>query len=301
MSQPKVLITGATGTVGRCVIDQLLKRDDLDILAVSRSGRGQKGVALDLHDRHRVQQFLTKERPQYLLHLAWTLDVDNPENLDWVTSSLELLKAFANNGGRRAVLAGSCSEYDWRYGFLSEELTPLHADTFYGTCKTALYSIASSYARKSELGFAWGRIFFLYGKGENKRRLVPDLIDAFLKGETPILKYPYIRRDYMHAEDVASALVGLLLNSSFNGAVNIASGEAVLLSEIADKIARIMGRPASIWKQDENNTPTYPLVLGDTQRLKYLLGFRPHISWEEGLLQMVQWRKDLLINSGIEE
>ena len=45
------------------------------------------------------------------------------------------------NGGKRVVMAGTCAEYDWRYGYCSENITPLVPSSLYGTCKSALQNL----------------------------------------------------------------------------------------------------------------------------------------------------------------
>lgn len=287
----KVLVTGATGFIGRRVVSRL-REEGAYVLPISLSGRG--GVSLDLKNAEAVKCFLERECPDHLIHLAWNVNagyMESLENLEWVTASLELLKAFAKNGGQRAVFAGSCIEYDWKYGFLSEDLTPLGSDSLYAVSKSALYKMALAYAMRVNLSFAWGRIFFLYGDGEKRERLVPSLIDAFLKGDKPNLKYPHLRRDYLHVDDVAAALVALL-SSACTGAINIASGEAVRLGDIGRKIAFLMGCPAPDWgEQHDTGTPPSPLVLGDVRKLAEIVGFRPLVSWEDGLLTMIEQKK----------
>ena len=284
----KILVTGATGLIGSYAVPQLVKAGH-EVLAVSRSGKGQGGVSLNLHDTEAVSSFLKVQRPEYLLHLAWNVEpgyMTAPDNLDWAASSLNLLKSFAANGGRRAVFTGSCIEYDWRYGFMSEDVTPLKSDSLYGTAKASLYSLASSWAGHTGLSFAWGRVFFLYGRGEKPERLVPYIVNSLKRGEKPAMKFPYIARDYMHASDVAGGLNALMF-SGFNGAVNIASGETVRLCEIAEKAARLIGCPVPEYEHNDIGDMA-PVVLGDSRRLNNVVGFMPRITWDEGLKDLLQ-------------
>ena len=265
----------------------------LHVFGASRSGKGPHGIALNIHDTDAVDSFMAAECPGYLLHLAWNLgagSLTSTENLDWVISSLNLLKSFAHYGGKRAVFAGSCFEYDMNYGFLTEDSTPLISDSFYGVSKTALYNLASEWAKVSGLSFAWGRIFFTYGLGERQERIVPYIIDSFLRGEKPAIKYPYILRDYTYARDIAGGLAALLLGD-FCGAVNIGSGTPVALCAIAEKAAVLMGCPVPKYEiLPTDGIP--PLVVADTRRLNDVVGFRPRVSWEEGLTEMIAWRKE---------
>ena len=284
----KILITGATGVIGNYAV-QVFEDRGLHVFGASRSWKGSHGVALNIHDTDAVDSFMASERPGFLLHLAWTLGAENlnsTENLDWVISSLNLLKSFARYGGKRAALTWSCFEYDMNYGFLSEDSTPLRSDSFYALSKTALYNLASEWTKVSDLSFAWGRIFFTYGRGERQERIVPYLIDSFLKGEKPDIKYSYILRDYTYARDIAGGLAALLFGD-FCGAVNIASGTPVALA------ALLMGCPVPKYEiLPTDGIP--PLVAADTRRFNDVVGFSPCVSWEEGLTEMIAWRKECL-------
>ena len=283
MSKSRVLVTGATGLIGQYAVPIFLDAG-YDVLGVSRSGKGSAGVALDLFDAQAVKSFIEAERPEYLLHLAWDVTkgyLSSPVNLDWVIASLHLLKCFALNGGKRAVFAGTLAEYDPYYGLCSEDVTPLKADSLYVTAKISLHRFAAEWAKSQGLSFAWGRVFFLYGKGEKPERIVPYIVSSLKNGEKPALKYPHILRDYMHASDMAGGLAALTLHD-FCGAVNIASGQAIRLCDIAKKAAEVIGCPAPEYELIPKNDIA-PLVLGDTRRLNKIIGFTPHVSWEEGL------------------
>ena len=283
----RVLVTGATGLIGQYAVPQLVKAGH-EVFGVSRSGKGTCGVSLDLFDYESVSAFIRAERPEYLLHLAWNVApgyMTDPNNLDWTVSSLHLLKTFAENGGKRAAFTGTCIEYDWDYGFLREDFTPLKSNSIYGTAKASLYKLASAWAERTGFSLGWGRVFFLYGKGERPERIVPFIIDALKKGEKPAMKFPYISRDYMHAADVAGGLIALMF-SEYCGAVNIASGQATRLCDIAKKAAEVLGCPVPEYEYAANND-TAPLVLGDSRRLNDVIGFRPSITWHEGLKELL--------------
>jgi hypothetical protein len=96
-----------------------------------------------------------------------------------VAGSLRLYRA----GGRRAVFAGSCEEYDWNHNLLDEVTTPLRPRTLYGTAKDSLRRLLAAAATQEGISMAWGRIFFLHGPHEPGLRLVPSVVNALLAGE----------------------------------------------------------------------------------------------------------------------
>jgi nucleoside-diphosphate-sugar epimerase len=171
----KVLLTGANGFIGRHCLT-LLQAKGYEVHAVSR----RTGVLLvneidsnvywhqaDLLDPQNTEDLLKEVKPTHLLHLAWyTVPREywtSSENLRWVQGSLALFQSFMKYGGERAVVAGTCAEYDWGSDCCSETTTALAPKTLYGNCKHALQLILSAFSAQQELSLAWGRIFFLYG------------------------------------------------------------------------------------------------------------------------------------------
>ena len=234
---------------------------------------------------------MSEVRPEALLHLAWCTDHgafwSSPENLRWVASSLELLQVFHRAGGRRWVGAGTCAEYDWRFGFCSEAVTPLAPATLYGRSKQAVWSVVEGFASSADLAAAWGRVFFLFGAGEPAGRLVPSVASALLRGEHAACTAGTQLRDFLYVDDVAAGFVALL-ESDVDGAVNIASGTPVSVASITRMIGRIIGRPELVELgalPDRAAEP--PLLAADVRRLADEVGFRPGVGLEEGLRRTI--------------
>ena len=150
----KVLLTGASGLIGRAV-RAALQASGHHVVAVSRHG----DAPCDLLDPAAVDTLLTRERPDGLIHLAWHAGAQDrwtsPANLDWMAATLHLAQGFARNGGQAAVCAGSCAEYDWSLAELSED-SPLRPATLYGAAKAGT-GLALC---KADLGIAlaWARM-----------------------------------------------------------------------------------------------------------------------------------------------
>ena len=184
---------------------------------------------------------VAETQPTHLLHLAWYTEHgsfwNQSENLAWLAASVRLVGAFAAAGGRRAVIAGSCAEYDWSAPQpCSESATPLRPHTLYGTCKKALFEVTSAHAALAGLSLAWGRIFLVHGPHEAHARFVPSLIRSMLAGQAVPMTHGLQRRDFLHAADVAEAFAALL-DSAVIGPVNIGSGDPLRLIDVANHIA----------------------------------------------------------------
>lgn len=295
----RVLLTGANGFIGRHCLP-LLTASDYEVHAVSSKASDNNGDFIswhhvDLLNAKEISALLSVVRPTHLLHLAWCgvpgRYWTEPENLSWVGASLHLLSDFAQHGGQRVVIAGTCAEYDWSSGFCSENSTPLKPKTLYGACKHALQVIVESFAVQTGLSASWGRLFFLYGPYEHPKRLVSSVILSLLKGETALCSHGNQVRDYMYVDDAADAFVKLL-DSNLSGPVNIASGEKIKLKEIVHVIANQIKREDLIRLGGiETSTDEPPVIVADVSRLQHELKWRPKCSLVEGIERTIEWWK----------
>jgi nucleoside-diphosphate-sugar epimerase len=247
----------------------------------------------DLLNPDAVRRLAADCRASHLLHLAWNIKPGRwaaaPDNYTWVRASLDLFDAFASAGGTRFVAAGSCLEYDWRYGYCAEDRTPCQPHTVYGVCKHALQLVASSMGSGAGLSSAWGRIFFLYGPHEHPDRLVAHVIRSILAGHPARCSHGRQVRDYLYADDVADAFVRLL-ESDVTGPINIASGEAIALRDLVVRLGALLGRPdlVHLGAIPAAHTDT-PLVVADTTRLSSALGWSPAWTLDRGLEATIAW------------
>jgi nucleoside-diphosphate-sugar epimerase len=300
----RVLLTGATGFIGRHCLPLLLERG-YEVHAVSSASPVEsppdvRWYQVDLLDLALASTLVAEVQPTHLLHLAWLTTPGkywtSPQNLRWVQASLELLQAFARCGGRRVVMAGTCAEYDWEYGYCSEKTTPLRPTTLYGTCKHSLQMTLEAFADQTGLSSAWGRIFFLYGPYEHPDRLVSSVVRALLQGQPARCTHGNQIRDFLYVEDVADAFVALL-ESDNRGAVNIASGYPVVLKDVVWKIADKLDRRDLI-QLGAVAAPASepPLIVGDARLLKGGVGWLPKFDLDSGVEQTLDWWRKYLFD-----
>jgi nucleoside-diphosphate-sugar epimerase len=298
----KVLVTGATGFIGRHSLPLLLA-NGYEVHAVSSRIMPTPAPKVLWHqanllDSCQVAKLMAEVQPTHLLHFAWYAVPGkywtSTENLRWVQASLDLLQTFVAQGGHRVVMAGTCAEYDWKYGYCSERITPLLPATLYGTCKHSLQTLLESFSKQIGLSSAWGRIFFVYGPHEHPDRLVAFVIRSVLQGEPAPCSAGNQIRDFLHVEDVASAFVALL-QSNVQGTVNIGSGQPVSLKEVVNKIGEKSGR-ADLIRLGEKPTPAEepPLLVADTRQLNQEINWAAHYELDQGLEQTLQWWRDAL-------
>lgn len=293
----RILLTGAAGFIGSHVLAELLRHGYEVHVTVHAGGiPEQAGVvqhALDLLDAAAVERFMAEQRFGSLMHFAWYLGPKchvHAVNVEWVVASLNLLQSFVRHGGRRFLGAGACTEYEYKYGYLTEELTPTNPGILYGNGKNAVYHLASLLCAQQGVLFQWPRIFNLYGPREKPQRLMPSVICSCLRGEdvrvSDCLKY----QDYLHVEDTARGIVAVY-ESGVPGAVNICSGKPVQLREIVNTIARLTDFEGRILWGALPAAFGSELVVGNNEKLK-ATGWSPEYTLEDGLKQTINWWKN---------
>jgi nucleoside-diphosphate-sugar epimerase len=295
----RVLVTGASGFIGRHTLAPLLEAG-FEVHAVSRHPPSRVGVrwhSRDLLERGAGEALLRELEPTHLLHLAWYAEPGlywtAGENVDWLEASLRLLRAFAAPG-RRAVVAGTCAEYDWSSGVCSERETPLAPATLYGECKRSLAAVGERLAAETGLRFASGRVFFVYGPGEHPQRVVASVATSLLRGEEAPCTSGSQVRDYLHVEDVASAFVALLA-SDVTGPVNIGSGERLPVRRLLLTVGEAVGAPELIRFGGRAERPGEPpLIVADTRRLADEVGWSPNHTLRSGIAETVTWWRERL-------
>ncbi len=149
--------------------------------------------------------------------------------------------------------------------------------------------VASAYAREVGLSLAWGRIFLLYGPGEDERRLVAHVIRALLAGSEAQTSDGTQVRDFLHVADVAGGFAALL-DSPVEGAVNIASGDGVAIARVLALIGEEAGRPDLLRVGAlPRRAGEPPRLVADTLRLRTEVGFTPALSLQDGIADTVAW------------
>jgi nucleoside-diphosphate-sugar epimerase len=306
MALRRVLVSGAGGFIGRWSVPAL-RALGYEVHAVRARARGEPCEQLadahmhsaDLLDESCIDALLKTVKPTHLLHFAWIATPgvywSSEDNYRWLAASRHLLRAFRGQAGERAVVAGSCAEYDWsRVSVCHEASSPLATEAAakpspYAECKIALQRFLVEYSRDSGLSSAWGRIFFLFGPDEYAGRLVPSVICNLLANREAACSHGRQVRSYLHVADVGAAFAALL-DSRLEGPVNIGSAERISIAQLIDRLARQIGR-AELVRLGAIEAPAGEpaVLLPDVDRLQRELGFKPRYTLNEGLKDTIAW------------
>jgi nucleoside-diphosphate-sugar epimerase len=295
----RVLVTGASGFIGRAAVAALRDRS-FEVHAVARAPVAEIEAdawhRADLLDPAAAGPLVRTVGASHLLHLAWTTEHgafwSDPANLEWSLATVALFEAFGESGGARAVLAGSCAQYDWSPEALGpsavadESESPRRPATLYGTAKEETAAQLEAWAPSQRLSYATALLFFPYGPFDDAARLVPSLTHDLAAGRSATVRTGAEVRDFIHVDDCGAALAAIV-ESDITGSVNVGTGQGSSVAEVAGTVARILGREELLRVDPPGETAS--TVVASVYRLRDEVGFVPRYDLESGLRQTVDW------------
>ncbi len=249
----RVLLTGSTGFVGKQIL-KALQKEKIEITLVVRSGwqekiHGTKGIAATVETDDifaETSEWWSRvcENIDIIIHAAWYTEpgeyLVSDKNMECLQGSLELAKGAANAGVKKIIGVGTCFEYDLTGGVLSID-TPLKPITPYAATKVATYTALSQWLPQKGIEFAWCRLFYLFGAGEDGRRLVPYIRSQLENDQIVELTSGNQIRDFLDVAEAGRMISDIALGS-VQGAVNVCSGLPVTVRQLAERIADEYGK-----------------------------------------------------------
>jgi nucleoside-diphosphate-sugar epimerase len=249
----RILLTGATGFVGKQILKELGKKN-VSVIPIVRSGKESLINALpnvervistlDLFRENEVWWEENCRNIDIVIHSAWYVQTGSylqaPQNIDCLIGSLNLAKGAISVGVKKIVAVGTCFEYEFSSDVLpvSATIKPL---TTYAATKAALFFTLSKWLASHSIDFSWCRLFYLYGDGEDSRRLMPYLKAQLEKGKFAELTSGNQIRDFIDVSDAGKLIANIALSRQV-GPVNICSGVPVTVKQFAEQVADQYGR-----------------------------------------------------------
>jgi UDP-glucose 4-epimerase len=291
----KVFLTGATGFLGAAVVRSLLAsgaecavlaRRPLAETRLETLAPRLARIAGDLRQSESYRAALAAFAPDVVVHAAWAgadgAHYDDPAQFENVTATARLVEAAIDSGAKAIVGVGSQTEYGPKSGAISER-DAANPTTLYGIAKLAACRVLLAKCEAHGLRGAWGRVFSIYGAGDDDRRFLSMLIHAFRAGRSPDLTPCEQLWDFLHVDDAAAAIAALVKTPA-RGVYNIGSGDAVrlrdLVLELRDRLAPSVeiGFGRLPYRQDQ-----VMRLQADISRLRAATGWSPKISLADGL------------------
>ena len=295
----RALVTGAAGFVGRHLVDHLRVSGD-DVVAVDRHD------GPDLLDPQALRAFVADTAPDATYHLAGWSDVGGSwreplaafhANAD---GTLNLLQACVAAGVPRVLSVSSADVY----GKVSlaelpiDEDAPLRPVTPYAASKVA----ADFLGLQAFLGYGLDvlrvRAFNHLGPGQTNRFVAPAIAERVAYNELDGSEVVPVgnlspRRDFTDVRDVVRAYRLLIEHGEPGEAYNVCSGSDLAISELADRLLSLAGRPMRLEEDPDLQRPVeVPVLRGDPTKVHKATGWQPEIPLDETLADLLaEWRE----------
>jgi len=300
----RLLVTGGAGMIGRRVVAQWTQAGgDVAVLDNLSSGlpmppSANLAIVGDLRDETTLNEVLRDYRPHAILHLAAIHHIPTCENRRShclevnVVGTERLLAAASEHGVPRVVIASSGAVYGWHSGALSEQSSLAPGDNY----------ALSKYCNEQQLGF-WSRqgrrvgrvarIFNTVGHDDPNAHLIPDVLAQLGDANVAQIRLGNLapRRDYLHADDVASGLIALVQDprSDVNfDILNLCSGVEHSVEQLVQRLAALLGREVEILMDpDRQRRVDRPSQLGDPGHTWATLGWRARLDFDQALRRVL--------------
>lgn len=238
-----VVVTGASGFIGRHVLAELGKKQ-VDVVAVTRDASRLNNLPPEVRVVEmdialaRQDGFTQMGCPEVLIHLAWD-GLPNYKSLHHFESELPkqylFLKSLVESGLSSLLVAGTCFEYGMQSGALSEEVQACPNNS-YSYAKDCLRQQLEFLKSTKPFNLTWGRLFYMYGKGQANNSLYSQLEDGVSRGDSVFnMSGGEQLRDYLPVTEVARGIVRLALSGNDVGIINICSGKPVSVRSLVEQ------------------------------------------------------------------
>lgn len=258
----RILMTGATGFIGRNVAQALLL-EGAEVFALVRQESKQKDL-LPVHENmHLVWGSLADietcaeeiGRADAFLHFAWggvnREEIDSPVvQAANVAGSLACVRAAHRLGCQVFMDAGSRVEYGIQPDGIMEEHRECQPVNEYGKAKLEFYRQAKPLCEEMEMTYYHLRFFSVYGKGDHPWSIISTLVRDLPLGKTVPLSACRHRWNFMDIADASRAVVELYRYSDMHAGechiVNVASKDTRVLREFVEEIHELCGGKGSL-------------------------------------------------------
>lgn len=283
----RVLLSGASGFIGRQLSLQLAQSQDFELLALP----GRAG--LDLTDPACLPYLPPAQQIIHLAGIAGLEAFDADPRASWQANlliMLHLLEHARISHCQRLVLASSYLYGQPQY-LPVDELHPLAPHHAYQRSKYVCEQMAEQYAQDYGFELVILRIFNVYGPGQDKSMLIPSML-AQLEAPRLTLRDPDPRRDFVHVADVARAFV-LALGAELPAQINyfnLGSGQSLsvaeLLQTLFEQLPPGQNRPEVCWTHQRRQAEVSDVV-ADISKARAQLGWTPTLKLEAGLRELL--------------
>lgn len=289
----RVLVTGATGFVGRALIPCLCQRAGTEVWVMVRQRENGAGIDLrsrvrfpaeigivyaDLRDLELTMRAVEQAQPDCVIHLA-TAGATNP--------FLDIQDALNHNLTGTINLLRACFEKSESCGRLLLARSPgeLTAMNVYAASKAAVWKFCEMYVRTRQWPVQGTMIFQAYGPGQSERALIPSALAAAAAGHDFPMTGGRQRRDWIYISDVVAGIIASLEADLSPGAtVELGTGLQTSVAEVVRQIYALAGNGGGPLIGQLQSRPGEALAqVADVQRTRLMTGWASQIDLTTGL------------------
>lgn len=298
-----ILITGATGLIGSCMVDLLMRLDKVNVFAMGRSEEKAKERFSDYFTKnnfkficHDVSKELDSDiKFDYIIHAASIVNPKgyNEQPVETITGNflgtynlLEYAKKypierfmFVSSSEVYGEAKDGVEKFDEEY---SGYVNPLKVRSSYPTSKRASENLLISYSNEYGIDGVIVRPAHIYGPtmAKDDSKVIAEFIRNGMSGKDIILKSSGKQvRAYTYVTDTVSAILYVLLLGNSCEAYNISSDDFISIRELAEYIAKILEVKVIIENDSECNSSK--IILDNNKILK--LGWESKVSLDKGI------------------
>ena len=304
LSGKRIWVAGHRGMVGSATVRRLA-HENCEILAADRS-------ELDLRDQAGVATWMERAKPDVVVVAAATVGgiyANSTRPADFLYDNLaiesNIIHAAFKLGVEKLLFLGSACIYPREAAqpmaeeaLLTGPLEP--TNEWYAIAKIAGIKLCQAYRKQHDCDFISAQPNNLYGPGDNFDLQGSHVIPALMvkAHEAKLANTPSFelwgsgtpRREFLHVDDLADALVHILKHYSGPVPLNIGTGEEVTIADLARTIAEVVGFKGEL-SFDTSKPDGSPRKLLDDRRMK-ALGWKASIGLRDGLAETYRWFLD---------
>lgn len=289
----KIFITGGSGFIGQFVVRKLDNGKN-QLLILNRNTdnlmqyKNASFINSDLASINNWKRILKDFKPNVAIHLAWEgiPDYGPKQSIKNLNYGLNLVEFLANIGCQTFLGAGSLWEYGNQSGKLNED-APIKSFNSFTTAKNSLHFLGRDLAKEYNMLFIWTRLFYVYGPGQKNSSLISYLINCAKKNIQPEIRNPKAQNDFVYVEDVADAIIHLLLKCKKSDVFNIGSGKLISVEEVIIKIYNSFGLKMKLKIAKKKQMDSLTSYYADISKIKKETGWKPQTNIDEGIKKTI--------------
>ena len=302
------LVTGAAGFIGAAVAAKLIKAGH-HVVTIDNLSTGYKQNIPDqakfidgsTFDPNVIEQ-LQGQRFDAIIHIAGQssgeISFENPvyDLQANAQSTLMLLDYAQKTGCKKFIYASTMCVYGDPDPAECLEETKQLPHSFYAVGKMASEHYMRIYVKQFGLTCTALRLFNIYGEGQNMKNLKQGMISIYLamaiKDHKITVKGSKDRfRDFVYIDDVVDAFLRSIDREGGYEAMNVCTGQPTTVETVVNTIVHELGEQIEV--EYTQGTPGDQFgIYGNNRKILEVLGWEPHVPFDEGIRKMIRWAKE---------